>query len=282
MARYDARAELAPRDVVARSILHEMQRTGSANVWLDATAFGPGEFAQRFPTIDSYCKSQGCDPARDPIPVAPAAHYMMGGVWTDSWGRTTVPGLYACGETASTGVHGANRLASNSLLEGVVFGSRVAQCVTDPTCVMRGLDNVAIGRGLRYPGPAPMDSRPLQLTHRAGVLLPVRETLQTLLWERVGIERTGAGLEAACDQLAAWATATPLESVESLETWNLALVGWVMAQAAWSREESRGAHWRDDFPLPRDEWRVRQAFTVSVAPLPGRQVRTASGAGLRA
>src|SRR6266436_933587 len=120
MARYDARAELGPRDIVARSIVQEMERHGLGHVWLDATHFAAGELARRFPTIHAYCASHGCTAEREPIPVSPAAHYMMGGVWTDLWGRTSVPGLFACGETASTGVHGANRLASNSLLEGVV------------------------------------------------------------------------------------------------------------------------------------------------------------------
>src|SRR5712692_8292430 len=127
MAGYDQRRELAPRDIVARSIVQEMERHSLPNVWLDATHFRRGEFAHRFPTINAHCVRQGCDPEHEPIPVSPAAHYMMGGVWTETWGKTSVPGLFACGETASTGVHGANRLASNSLLEGVVVGARVAQ-----------------------------------------------------------------------------------------------------------------------------------------------------------
>jgi L-aspartate oxidase len=262
VARYDPRAEMAPRDIVARSIVREMQRHGLRHVWLDATHWPSGELARRFPTIHAYCVSQGCDPAHEAIPVSPAAHYMMGGVWTDAWGRTSLPGLFACGETASTGVHGANRLASNSLLEGAVFGARVAQAV----------------RGLSTPGSWP-DAPPagsLTLDHRAHATPPAREPLRALMWDDVGLLRHGAGLARARASLEAWAGSRPLDTVESRETANLALVGWVMAEAALRREESRGAHHRLDFPESQPGWRRHQRFVVQPAAPLGAEALAAS------
>jgi L-aspartate oxidase len=253
MARYDARAELAPRDIVARSMIQEMAKLGLPNVWLDATQFPAGEFAERFPNINAFCLGQGCDPQQTPIPVVPAAHYMMGGVWTDSWGRTSVPGLFACGETASTGVHGANRLASNSLLEGVVFGARVAQALTEMP---------------RDEGATPATPEVQRLAMATGVrgTVPARDALQTLMWNDVGILRSGAGLRRAEAALREWADGRNLPSdPERFETANLCRVGWVMARAALGREESRGAHFRLDFPAPRQEWRYRQFFALSDA-----------------
>jgi L-aspartate oxidase len=248
MAQYDPRAELAPRDVVARGIVREMVRHGLANVWLDATGFPHGEFARRFPTIDAHCRRQGCDPERTPIPVTPAAHYMMGGVWTDVWGRTSVPGLYACGETAASGVHGANRLASNSLLEGLVFGSRVAEAIA-------GGSGVGVLRG-----PEP---EPLTLGCDAPAVPADRAAIRARMGQDVGILRDGAGLERARRTLARWAAVPPGDEVEARETANLALVGWAMAEAAWRRQESRGAHHRLDFPTPRAVWRRRQFFVLA-------------------
>ncbi len=247
MAEYDPRAELAPRDVVARGIVREMVRHGLANVWLDATGFPHGEFARRFPTIDAHCRREGCDPERALIPVSPAAHYMMGGVWTDVWGRTSIPGLYACGETAATGVHGANRLASNSLLEGLVFGSRVAEAVA-------GASGVGV---VHHPEP-----EPLTLGPDSRAMPAARASIRARMWQDVGILRDGAGLERARRTLARWAAAPPGDEVEARETANLALVGWAMAEAAWRRQESRGAHHRLDFPTPGEAWRRRQFFVL--------------------
>jgi len=252
MAQYDARAELAPRDVVARAIVREMARHELANVWLDATGFPHGEFARRFPSIDAHCRRQGCDPERALIPVSPAAHYMMGGVWTDVWGRTSIPRLYACGETAATGVHGANRLASNSLLEGLVFGWRVAEAVAGAS---------AVG-AVRCP-----ESEPLTLGRDSRPVPADRASIRTRMWQDVGILRDEAGLERACGALARWAPVPPSDEVEARETVNLALVGWAMAEAAWRRQESRGAHHRLDFPTLREVWRRRQFFVLpSCAP----------------
>jgi L-aspartate oxidase len=257
MARYDERRELAPRDIVARSILREMERHRLPSVWLDATHFPRGEFVHRFPTIHAHCVRQGCDPEREAIPVSPAAHYMMGGVWTDAWGRTSLPGLFACGETASTGAHGANRLASNSLLEGIVFGARVAEALATPSAP--SLRRQAL--------PVVEELRPGQRTNTA--TLPVRERLRALMWEEVGILRHQAGLDEARTALETWAGALPGDDVESHETANLALVGWVTTEAALRREESRGAHYRLDFPEPRRQWRRRQVFVVRTRPLLG-------------
>lgn len=263
MAGYDPRAELAPRDIVARSIVHELERHGLAHVWLDATHLPPGEFGRRFPTIHAYCVARGCDPEREPIPVSPAAHYMMGGVWTDAWGRTSVPGLFACGETASTGAHGANRLASNSLLEGVVFGARVAHALTSasalgpPPLIEGRVEEITLARPASR---VPARGNP-----------PGRESLQVLLWERLGILRHRAGLAQARGTLETATSALPLNGIESRETANLALVGCVMAEAALRREESRGAHYRLDFPESRPAWRRRQLFVIRpgrVDPLP--------------
>ena len=267
MARYDARAELAPRDVVSRSIVREMERHGLPNVWLDATGFPPGEFAHRFPTIHAHCLRQGCDPERQPIAVSPAAHYLMGGVWTDVWGRTSIRGLYACGETAAPGVHGANRLASNSLLEGVVFGSRVAQAVAEReepgswSVACPTADELALG----------LRTRPA---------LSGRKTMRALMWDEVGILRHGAGLEHARAALRSVAGARPGDGVELHETANLALVGWAMTEAALRREESRGAHHRLDFPEPRASWRRRQSFVLtSLSPRRGLAFGEAAPAG---
>jgi L-aspartate oxidase len=254
MAGYDPRAELAPRDIVARSIVHEMERHRLAHVWLDATHLPPGEFRRRFPTIHAYCVAHRCDPEREPIPVSPAAHYMMGGVWTDAWGRTSIPGLFACGETASTGVHGANRLASNSLLEGVVFGARVAHALTGAATL--GPPPPVEGHAEELILAKPVSGDPVRAA------LPTRGSLQALLWERLGILRHRAGLAQARATLETAAAALPRNGTESRETANLALVGCVMAEAALRRQESRGAHYRLDFPEPRPEWRRRQLFVV--------------------
>jgi L-aspartate oxidase len=169
---------------------------------------------------------------------------MMGGVWTDVWGRTSLPGLYACGETAATGVHGANRLASNSLLEGLVFGARVADVATT-----------------RRAWPSAVETVELPLQQRAGERCD-REHIRELMWNAAGILRHGPGLERAQTALARWAGAPAGAGVDRRETANLALVGWVMAEAALRREESRGAHHRLDFPESRREWQRHQCFVL--------------------
>src|SRR5690606_33097500 len=197
MPRYDAeRAELAPRDVVARAALKEMLEAGSDHVLLDVTAYDAEWLAARFPSIYARCLEAGLDMARDRIPVSPAAHYTMGGVRTNTWGETTVRGLFAVGEVACTGVHGANRLASNSLLETVVFAHR------------------AVERLLTPPDPLPP---PEAETEDAIALAPVAadgeapsaNEVKELMWREVGIVRTGEGLRNAAQQLRTWASALP-------------------------------------------------------------------------
>ena len=234
-------ADLAPRDVVAKAILRRMRETGAEHMWLDARHFGAEKWRVRFPTIHETLLSLGIDPVRELIPVVPACHYASGGVRTDLHGESSISGLFVCGESACTGVHGANRLASNSLLEGLVFGHRIAQTVL-----------------ARLGEPAAPPST-LAAPATAGVLLheQARADLQTLMSRDVGVLRDAAGLGTAADGLAALADkdgGTP--GTEAWETTNLLTVASALVQAATLREETRGAHWRDDFPDRDDEhWR---------------------------
>lgn len=248
MPEYDDRAELAPRDIVARAIHSELTKSGADRVFLDVTHLPAERVSARFPQIYRYCLEHGLDITKEPIPVSPAAHYMMGGVRTNVWGETTVRGLYACGECACTGVHGANRLASNSLLETVVFARRVierALAVGDePAAAPPAPDAV------RLPEPRLVEAMPLD-----------RPALQSLMWEEVGIVRDGEPLRRACAALSAWAATAPQPADRpSHELVNLLLCGRLAAEAALRREESRGAHYRRDFPQPRDEWRRHVVF----------------------
>jgi L-aspartate oxidase len=231
-------AELAPRDVVARAIARQMAAQGGQPVMLDATALGADFLAKRFPTIDAACRERGLDWSRMPIPVTPAAHYWMGGVRTDTWGRTSVPGLFAVGEVACTGVHGANRLASNSLLESLVFAWRCAELLLDETDAPSAVFATQDGT------PAPL-SVPARFTKRDSKMVD-RFALQTLMWNAAGIERDSAGLEAAAAQLDQWQPCG--RTVHELETANLLAVARVILTAALARRESRGAHFREDFP----------------------------------
>jgi L-aspartate oxidase len=272
MPGYDERAELAPRDIVARAIVSEMARTGSDRVYLDVTALPPERTAVRFPQIMRYCANYGVDITKDRIPVSPAAHYTMGGVRTNEWGETNIRNLYAAGEVACTGVHGANRLASNSLLETVIFAKRVISRTLDPN-----RKTVApYGGALRLPDT-------LNEAHKTGVYrpggdeptrigiparaLPFAETplglanLQELMWEKVGIVRDGAGLAEAALTLAMWQRSAPAPTDRpSLELANLLLAARITTEAALLRQESRGAHYRTDFPETLDSWRHNIIF----------------------
>jgi L-aspartate oxidase len=228
MERYHPLKDLAPRDVVSRSIVAEMHRTGSPHVWLDLTSRDPQFIRHRFPRVYETCLAYGIDIARQPAPVHPAAHYAMGGVRTDLDARSTVPGLYAAGEVACTGVHGANRLASNSLLEAAVFGARAG----------RTMKREFARSALSNPYSPPM-------------LVPRFTELQlrTLAWEHCGISRNRNGLEAALKTLSGivWEDAGA-PSLPAIELRNVAEVAGLIAQAALWREESRGAHYRTDYP----------------------------------
>ncbi|MCS5714281.1 L-aspartate oxidase [Herbiconiux sp. CPCC 205716] len=229
-------AELAPRDVVARAIATEMLATG-APVLLDAT--GVDDVEARFPTVTAACRAAGYDLAREPVPVAPAAHYWMGGIATDHDGRTSLPGLVAVGEAACTGVHGANRLASNSLLEGLVFAHRAAAALRAEFHSVRGMRSAAWS-------PPAGDVAP-----SAPSTEPTRAELQALMWRHAGLLRTAEGLLEAQRVLESWSIDTSgATDVRRLETANLLQLARVVVSAALAREESRGAHARADFPYP--------------------------------
>jgi L-aspartate oxidase len=232
MENYHAMAELAPRDVVARAIVAEMKRTGAAFVNLDLTGRGEAFVRERFPRIYETCLEYGVDLGRQAAPVAPAAHYAMGGVRTDLDGRSTIARLFAAGEVASTGVHGANRLASNSLLEGVVFGARAGR-------TMRGAAPEKTPRSGRPPGSANPAVSPAEICG--------------LAWENCGIVRNGGGLAAACAKLEKDATGNPT-GPEMLAARNLREVVRLIARAALARQESRGAHYRTDYPAKRADF----------------------------
>ncbi len=231
-------AELAPRDVVARGIAAQMAKQGGQPVWLDATALGAKFLMERFPTIDAACRRNGLDWSEVPIPVTPAAHYWMGGVRTDTWGRTSLPGLFAAGEVACTGVHGANRLASNSLLESLVFAWRAAHLLNEPTWPVDDAWPVWDEEMAQ--------AEPLG-TDAAGVGEAVdREALQALMWRAAGIQRTEGDLLEAANRLARWTGEGA--AVADLETANLLTIARVVVASALARRESRGAHFRVDFP----------------------------------
>lgn len=250
MPDYAPRAELAPRDVVARAIIQEMQKTGSDKVFLDVTHLPRSVSTTRFPSIYRFCLEHGLDIGKDMIPVAPAAHYMIGGVKINDWGETSLDGLFACGETACAGVHGANRLASNSLLEAVVFSRRI-------------LEKAAIERFGKKPRASAGERRyalPARPEARAGST-PTLSALQQLSWENLNITRSGAGLTQAALTLAAWQKSLYAPSDRpSYELKSLVLVGRLVAEAALVREESRGTHFRTDFPETSPEWHRHIVF----------------------
>ncbi|TMG01283.1 MAG: L-aspartate oxidase [Chloroflexi bacterium] len=256
MPEYDERAELAPRDVVARAIVDRMAETGADHVLLDVTHLERGHVIARFPQIYRFCLDAGLDITREPIPVSPAAHYTMGGIRTNVWGETTLAGLYACGECACTGVHGANRLASNSLLETVVFAQRVIQRTVEAP----GGSAPGTPGALDISDPAASESGP-----------PAREAVQSLMWDNAGIVREAGGLAQAKAALSAWDGALTRERSEGdprvaltdragLELRDLILCSRLVAEAALLREESRGAHYRTDFPEAREDWRRHLVF----------------------
>ena len=253
MPRYHPDGELAPRDAVSLAIVAELERTGDRCVTLDLTGQDPAALRGRFPKIYETCLQFGFDLARDRVPVHPSAHYFMGGVRTDLRGRTAVPGLYAAGEVACTGVHGANRLASNSLLEGLVFGTRAASALREEFR-MAGTPEVEIPTTLT-PGPS-------GAAHLAG-------RIGDLMWGRVGIRRDREGLLAAAAELERLEETLGRHPVErgAIEARNLLVLGRLVARAALDREESRGAHHRRDFPARRDEW-VRHLEYRAAGPAP--------------
>ncbi|MFI7288357.1 L-aspartate oxidase [Streptomyces anulatus] len=250
-------AELAPRDIVAKAITRRMLDQGAEHMYLDARHFGARMWEQRFPTILAACRAHGIDPVTGPIPVAPAAHYASGGVRTDLRGRTTVPGLYACGEVACTGVHGANRLASNSLLEGLVFAERIAADIAET----------------RPPRTEPAGSP--DAGDPAPLLAPeARTAIQRTMTRGAGVLRSADSLAAAAGELEALhrdaaadadGSKAVVPGVDAWEVTNLLLVSRVLVAAAREREETRGCHWREDRP-DRDDAHGRRHLVVRIAP----------------
>ncbi|WP_049822588.1 L-aspartate oxidase [Arthrobacter sp. H41] len=231
LQHFTGAGDLAPRDLVSRSIARHLAATGEARVFLDATGLGRSFLERRFPTLTALTRRHGLDWSVEPIPVVPAAHYWMGGVRTDTWGRTSLPGLYAAGEVACTGVHGANRLASNSLLEGLVFGARAAAALSAAASVA--------------PWPV-FASTPLDLGGSGVEQAFTRAELQRLMSDHVGVVRDGNGLRIAAKQLAQFGTA--VSSVGDREQGNLLLAARLVVHAAAARTTSRGAHYRSDDP----------------------------------
>ena len=262
MKKYHEAQELAARDVVARAIVSEMQHTSSTHVFLDMTKKNEEFLKKRFPRIYETCASYGLDLASDLAPVCPAAHYMMGGVKTDLHGRTSLPGLYAAGETAATGVHGANRLASNSLLEGLVFGARAGQAMMKDAPAGKRKGQALAGS----PAPLPGNSSATQKeaakngaaknggAKPASAACATLTKIQNIMWRNVGIMRTGKELAEAIKQLEAIEHPKCEKSGRGdHELRNLHTLALVMTRAALAREESRGSHYRSDFPFRNDE-----------------------------
>ncbi|MFI6828998.1 L-aspartate oxidase [Kribbella sp. NPDC050241] len=239
-------ADLAPRDIVAKAIMRQMFATGKDHVYLDARHFGDEKWRVRFPTILASCRSHGIDPVRELIPVAPACHYSSGGVWTDLDGQTSMPGLYACGEVACTGVHGANRLASNSLLEGLVFARRIAAHLADGLPPLR--EPVADSRVPGLVDADLVDEVQRVMTVGAGVIRSAR-----------GLSEAGATLAKLIEQPAG-EPGTP-----GWEATNLVTVASALIAAATVREESRGSHWREDHP-DRDDRNWSGSLDLTLPP----------------
>lgn len=252
MPAIDPLAELAPRDVVARAI--RAQQESGRRVLLDATQVVGAAFPDRFPTVWGHCRARGIDPRIEAIPVTPAAHYVMAGVAVDGSGRTSLPGLWACGEVTSSGVHGANRLASNSLLEALVYGEVVAEDIESsslPSPTLAGSRSEIVLR-----------EAPVEAVARSK---DPRAEIRELMWRDVGLIRSRAGLSAALSSLEdrRGVLASLAADTRGLETRNLWTLARLVAAAALAREESRGAHFRSDFPAPNAELARRFFWTYS-------------------
>ncbi|WP_152050311.1 L-aspartate oxidase [Tautonia marina] len=253
MPEYHPDAELAPRDDVSRAIVAQMAKTQHPCVFLDLSHLDPALVRRRFPSIDSLLHGFGLDITRDQIPIRPGAHYMIGGITVDLDGRTDVPGLWAAGEVTSSGLHGANRLASNSLLEGLVFGARAAEDIN------RSL-NGSIPSLLEVP-PIAVDRH--DTPHEPLDLADIRNSLRAQMWRNVGITRDARGLDEAARQVAFWCRYVLDQSFDDPEGWvlqNMLTVAHLIIAGASLREESRGTHTRRDFPNPRTDWERPVSF----------------------
>jgi len=246
MPRYHEQAELAPRDTVSRSILREMQRTDHTHVYLDARDMDPEWVQQRFPTIAGLCAEFDLDLTKDLIPVRPAAHYLLGGVAVDEMGRTNLPNLLACGEVACTGVHGANRLGSNSLLEGLVFGRRAGRAAAQAVGEMNEAVPLHAIQGL------PQESAYGRLNVK-----DVEDSLRSLMSRNMGVERCEGDLSEALDMITFWCRYVMDKEFESPQGWrvqNMLTTARLCTMSARQRQESRGVHYRTDYPDTSPDW----------------------------
>jgi L-aspartate oxidase len=251
MPDYTPDKELAPRDVVARSIVYEMEKTGTENVFIDVTHLPRNLVTTRFPNIYQFCLDYGLDITKEMVPVAPAAHYMMGGVKVNSWGETNIPGLFAAGETACTGVHGSNRLASNSMLEVLVFSKRILDRTRDGNNLMASDKKKT------------SDEYHVISDRKSRKKMPEisMSNLKNMMWDKVGIIRNKESLTEAANVLAIWQKGLPLTERVSYELSNMILTGHLITEAALIREESRGAQFRTDYPDTSPAWQHHIIFT---------------------
>ncbi len=252
-------AELAPRDIVSRAIVDQIRKTNFSHVFMDVRHLDPVKFHNRFPQFAHLLKQFEIDPSRDLIPIHPAAHYMVGGVAADEWGQTSLSGLYAAGEAACSGLHGANRLASNSLLEGLAFGARAGQHAGEHAAA----DKSGFPLTLEHRIP-PSNKTDLDITD-------VKSSLRSLMWRNVGIERDGERLAETREIITFWSryvmdkvfdpAVLDRGAVAGWELQNMLTVGALMTMAAYTRTESRGTHYRVDFPERDDtHWRLHQLW----------------------
>ncbi|MDI6703864.1 MAG: L-aspartate oxidase [bacterium] len=251
MEKYHKMGELAPRDVVSKGILQEMKETEDSHVYLDLTHLDPEFLEARFPNIMSTCASFGIDIKRRLIPVRPTAHYMIGGIKIDIWGKTNIQNLYACGEVACSGLHGANRLGSNSLLEGLVFGYRAGyhagKEIKDQVVCVPDISNT-------FEHKYHLEELDIE---------DVRRSLNSLMWRDVGIERKEEGLLEAGQKIDFWCSYVmnrEFPTREGLELQNMLTVAKLVQEAAWKRKESRGVHYRTDYPKKSAKWRKHISF----------------------
>ncbi len=253
MPDYDPRGELAPRDVVSLAIVNQMEKTRHPNVYLELNRLDPARVLARFPGIAAVCAEFDLDITRDRIPVRPGAHYMVGGVTVDLEGRTTLPGLWAAGEVVSSGLHGANRLASNGLLEALVFGAHSGEGASRLAAEMHDDFNVSVVENPRVETPA----EPLNLAD-------IRNSLQSLMWRNMGVRRDAEGLGEAIESIDHWrryVLPRQLGDPAGWELQNMLCAARLMIEAALRREESRGVHSRQDYPQLDDaRWRRHVVF----------------------
>jgi L-aspartate oxidase len=263
MPEFDARAELAPRDVVSRAITVVMQRTHHANVYLDLSHLDPTMVHERFPGMAAICGQFGLDLARDRIPVRPGAHYMIGGVKVDDVGRTDIPGLFAAGEVTSSGLHGANRLASNSLLEGLVYGARAGE-----TAAAEVLAEGSRGGDAFHVPPITQPKVSADGGDAGLDLADIRNSLRSLMWRHVGVERNGDSLAEALATVESWCRYVLPQQFADPQGWqlqNMLEVARLMIRGAICRKETRGVHFRGDHPESHDAWRTHIAWHRGVA-----------------